>query len=436
MAPETQIYDPDGDVTLVFDKEPHDILAGPKRKFDSNFVSTDAGEVSTEKEERQEREEIRMLVSSKHLALSSPVFRALLTGGLKEGEVLRSEGFVTFPLPEDDVHAFSLIMNIIHARNNSLPNEVSLSTLTSVAILVDKYRFYESVTPWARLWITKYDLKRPATVCKELTGWLCISWVFGLPDEFARATATAALHITSTGIYGTPRGKELSEALPIPASINTKLEETRQNAIKYVMVNLNSIQKRLATDTTLCTIGESNCVALMLGTMERSATVRGLWPFSESYIHSFNTLAHQVRMLDIRSLCGLQSKQEPSPDTSAAASNGSFGGSSSFYQTNSQNPRFPLSSSSSQSSPFLFSQSNSSSQSSPFSFSQNSSSSQSTLFSQNQPPQGRFGTPQRPQAPASKGHDIAGTVAEMIADVERWPVFAKGLDLKDFAVQQ
>jgi hypothetical protein len=87
-----------------------------------------------------------LLVSSKHLSLASSVFRRLLKSSLWEGEVFRANGTVTLSLLDDNVTAFSLIMKIVHVQNSQIPAIISESLLTSVAILVDKYDFHESVT--------------------------------------------------------------------------------------------------------------------------------------------------------------------------------------------------------------------------------------------------------------------------------------------------
>jgi hypothetical protein len=166
-----------------------------------------------------------MVVSSSHLSLSSLVFRAMLRRNFAEAESLRNQGSVTISLPDDDVYAFSLIMNIIHLRNNSLPREVTLSTLTSFAILVDKYGFHEAVTTWVESWLAKLH-KKPTSYNfgKEVICWICLSWVFGLSKEFAEATKIAAWGITSAGLYGgADHGgtdmQRLSECLPTPGAI-------------------------------------------------------------------------------------------------------------------------------------------------------------------------------------------------------------------------
>ena len=162
-----------------------------------------------------------MLVSSKHLSLASPVFRKLLNSKLLEGEALRINKCLDLALPEDDVYAFSLIMKIVHLRNNSLPSTVSLSTLTSLAVLVDKYEFHESVTAWAGPWAAKVS-KAPLHYRNEFAYWICVCWVFGLSDKFAKITAGASKQLRSTGIYGGLGAERLSNILPIPLSITSK----------------------------------------------------------------------------------------------------------------------------------------------------------------------------------------------------------------------
>jgi hypothetical protein len=160
-----------------------------------------------------------MRVSSKHLSLSSSVFRTLLKSGFQEGEALRTNGTVYLSLPDDDVKALSLIMKIIHAQNTQLPPVILLSTLASLAVLVDKYNFHESVTPWAAKWAGVLGPIDQDDICNELSGWIAISWVFKLPDLFAQATAVAGRNMSSKGIYDTRGGEELSQCLPIPESV-------------------------------------------------------------------------------------------------------------------------------------------------------------------------------------------------------------------------
>jgi hypothetical protein len=87
-------------------------------------------------------------------------------------------------LPDDDVTALSLIMEIIHVQNTQLPPAIPLSTLASLAVLVDKHNFHESVTPWAEKWAAVLGPVDEDNICKKLSGWIAISWVFNLPAFF------------------------------------------------------------------------------------------------------------------------------------------------------------------------------------------------------------------------------------------------------------
>ena len=50
-----------------------------------------------------------MQVSSKHLAMAIPVFKALLSHGFSEGEALRTQGTAKIPLPDDDPAAMAIL---------------------------------------------------------------------------------------------------------------------------------------------------------------------------------------------------------------------------------------------------------------------------------------------------------------------------------------
>jgi hypothetical protein len=63
--------------------------------------------------------EVRMVVSSKHMMVCSPVFRAMLQhGNFKEGQALRSSDVAEVPLPDDDPDMFIILLNIVHLRKS------------------------------------------------------------------------------------------------------------------------------------------------------------------------------------------------------------------------------------------------------------------------------------------------------------------------------
>ena len=179
MATETLIFDPDGDLLFILSRVPKD--NGGDDSEDYSLSGDDSISLSTEEEIDEDEEEenddsqgsvavppeansvgevdevdsmsdefqglvlyasskedtffqgkgpdtlVHMLVSSKHMMLVSPVFKAMLQAStFKEGQKLSAAGKVEVPLPEDDSTAFEVVLNIIHGRNKLVPRVLSL----------------------------------------------------------------------------------------------------------------------------------------------------------------------------------------------------------------------------------------------------------------------------------------------------------------------
>ncbi|PVH85234.1 hypothetical protein DL98DRAFT_409677 [Cadophora sp. DSE1049] len=165
MASTTLIFDPEGDLILI--------------------LPCTATEVS----------DVRMQVSSKHLAMASPVFKAMLAHGFAEGEALRTQGKVEIPLPDDDPEAMAVLLDIIHGRSRRVPREVSVTQLALLAIVIDKYHSHEVAEVYSDIWLhhfkDEYDdfiINDESDLSMQLM-WLTISWVFGNNTIFNMATA-------------------------------------------------------------------------------------------------------------------------------------------------------------------------------------------------------------------------------------------------------
>lgn len=141
----TEVIDPDGDVVLTL---PQSAGSSP----------------------------IKLQVSSRHLSLASPVFKAMFTGRFAESKTLRTSGSVTIKLDYDDQAAMLILMRIIHCKFYSVPASVDLGTLKHIAILVDKYSLHETVHYSINSWVDKIDMQ--ASDMEDLKAWLCICWVF------------------------------------------------------------------------------------------------------------------------------------------------------------------------------------------------------------------------------------------------------------------
>jgi hypothetical protein len=120
----------------------------------------------------------------------------------REGTILGSTGSVEIRLPDDDVDAMTIFLNIIHLHMHQVPEKVDHNTLFKLAFLVDKYDCHEAVKPFSRAWITNFP--RISTIpCAEFMG---VSWAFQRPSQF-RTVTQLAIKTSST---------ELEPVLPLP----------------------------------------------------------------------------------------------------------------------------------------------------------------------------------------------------------------------------
>jgi hypothetical protein len=127
MAMELQTFDPEGDLILILiqhseETQPDEDNQGTLGSSDEispiltdDFASSNTlVQYPTWNPMSEPEKEIRMLVSSRHLMLASPVFKAMLQhSNFKEGEELQTNGKVSVPLPDDDPDAFKILLDII-----------------------------------------------------------------------------------------------------------------------------------------------------------------------------------------------------------------------------------------------------------------------------------------------------------------------------------
>ncbi|KAH6674274.1 hypothetical protein B0J14DRAFT_617053 [Halenospora varia] len=299
MKTQTQVFDPDGDLTFILTHHPSDSI-------ESRDFTPELGigfDLNLDSKEPDEEHEVRIQVSSKHLTLASPVFKAMLKHSFREGAGLREFGCVQIPLPEDDPDAFSILMSIIHAKNQAVPRQMSLPLLTTIAILVDKYELHESTDLFANTWIDALKTSMPETFCKQLISWICITWVFRRPAEFTWASFVAIKQSTGVGfetVY------EDFDTLPIPEeiieAINVQREQAMEKILECLRMVVHGIQESKSHN---CPAHRQECEALLLGTLLRSASKSKLWPIMESPYPglSFKEVAYGIGALYIKSFC-------------------------------------------------------------------------------------------------------------------------------------
>jgi hypothetical protein len=160
--------------------------------------------------------EVRCKVSSKHLTLASPVFKALLCGGFAEGVDLGAGRPAEVRLPDDNPSALWLLLYIIHGQPKKVPTKLSLNMLACVTVLIDKYQLHDVAAVMTDLWYESLNTS-PAPVhgytVPQVLQWICIAWVLHKKEKFSSMTKVAMRnsenHLSTVGFID----------LPIPAGV-------------------------------------------------------------------------------------------------------------------------------------------------------------------------------------------------------------------------
>lgn len=215
MADENVTFDQDGDLHLRLTYPPTKLLAEQQHP---EGAGTQEGELMEDvvAGSPESVRKVDMLVSSKHLMLASPVFKAMLQPGrYLEGTKLQSGGATVVELPEDDPDALEILLSIVYAQTQTqdLPTEVSLETMTGLSVLVDKYQMYQVGQLCVRLWMLELKKSVPTELDNTLMSWLSISWVFKLPDIF-KQVARIATHESCGHL-----AENVERVLPVPETV-------------------------------------------------------------------------------------------------------------------------------------------------------------------------------------------------------------------------
>lgn len=349
------IVDPDGDLVLLLAPTPPKIsnpndsyAASDTSDFDGLSETTHVETVpSTELELSKEEITIdnsRVLVSSKHMSLASPVFKAMLQGSFQEGLTLKTKGKLEVPLLYDDPAAMRILLAIIHGRINTVPLKIDLGTFTQIAILVDKYQCPESVQLLPPIWSKALsNTWFGYGTWADIASWMCIAWQFKLDDEFFKAAqviqdqSTCSLEeIMKQMKYTLPIPKVvigksfliLSMILGIALTFQDELESRRLKDIrKAIRILKDVITKYCQEPTPKCTLVEHpffidrdgkrrpaagdilshriDCDSMVLGSLTKSVIENGIFPLPEPPYTSwsFESFVERVEDLEVNTLC-------------------------------------------------------------------------------------------------------------------------------------
>ncbi|KAG5942527.1 hypothetical protein E4U59_001069 [Claviceps monticola] len=157
-------------------------------------LPNDSGEAHGE---NIKREDVNFRLSSRHLALASPVFKTMLNGLWKESAPLSGWSdngcSVRYELTaaEWDDELFLILMNIIHGRNTLVPLYVDLTTLMKLSVLVDYYQCQEVTQFVVGHWIKALSNSLPKEYGRDCVAWMFVAWIFSCTDLFEKMTSLA-----------------------------------------------------------------------------------------------------------------------------------------------------------------------------------------------------------------------------------------------------
>ncbi|RHZ44639.1 hypothetical protein CDV55_100167 [Aspergillus turcosus] len=198
---------------------------------------------------------VRIRVSSRHLALASPVFQSMFSGNWTEGYEIRYKGNTVMDMDMWDFDATLIIMNIIHGYAPRVPRRVDLDTLAKIAVIVDYYQCPGVVEVFADIWVDQLKVDMPKTFGKAVLQWICVAWVFRKQAEFLAATRVAL--VESPGVVP-------SYGLPIPYRIIEKLNDCRLQGIREALSAMDRVIDDLSSSTHRCSF---ECSSILLGAL-------------------------------------------------------------------------------------------------------------------------------------------------------------------------
>ncbi|KAI1015507.1 hypothetical protein LB504_011061 [Fusarium proliferatum] len=200
-------------------------------------------------------------VSSAHLMLASPVFRAMLDGPFKESSH-NKDGRFEVKTSECSAEALLILLDIMHGHHRDVPKTIEFSLLTEMAILVDYYECHEIVEMFAENWmasvIQEDDIEEsdyPTNMSR-----LFISWVFGKIALF-NSVVYSIIKLTAGPI---------ETDLPLPSTI---LEQRRQSHTKSFLDKIYELLDSFWSSDGGCT---KECTAIMLGMLIKQMLSFGL----------------------------------------------------------------------------------------------------------------------------------------------------------------
>lgn len=298
--------DPDGDVIL-------------KLEYPNDPFALESGSAST-----RNQSPVTFRVSSRHLALASPVFKSALTGGWKE--TVKTDGEHQINSQGWDTTALGIFLMAIHCQYRQVPRSLELEMLAKVAVIVDYYAAHQAIEILSPIWINTLRYQLHTTTCHNRTValWICISWVFGDSSAFETATKVAIHHgrlnMTDFGlpIPGRVIGKNANSGTShgfgkrglMIFILTEDINSNRRSLVSWVFSKLNGLQIELLSDRKGCGV---ECRTMQLGAITRllNSTSLSNYSFRDYQTLSIGQLLNEVESAVCPTWCEIEKKHQP-----------------------------------------------------------------------------------------------------------------------------
>lgn len=170
----------------------------------------------------------RYRVSSVFMSHGSPVFAAMLSEKYAEGQDLSATNPKEVPLPDDDPDTILLLCQLLHLRQDALPEMLPVDQLLTLATTTDKYQFAGSICMVGENWLQKQET--PIMPESQVWKMINIAYLFGLKKQFC--------HLTHLFLYSFP-SSYLEGVMEIPESDALSGETFRKSKALEDVGNFN-----------------------------------------------------------------------------------------------------------------------------------------------------------------------------------------------------
>lgn len=132
----------------------------------------------------------KLWVSSTFLKNASPYFRTLFGPHFSEGQGLGSGINTTpkeIPMPEDSADALEVICNIVHLRNDMIPEKLSPDEAFEIAVAADKFDCKTALKLAIQLWFDVRSMGRQGDM-QVLGKYMAAAYILDIPSAFSDIT--------------------------------------------------------------------------------------------------------------------------------------------------------------------------------------------------------------------------------------------------------